>query len=113
MLRRALVMLRRALVMLRRAPPLETRMDKGFAGIEPPFTFLLPFFYPQRPVDNCSPSAEASTPDPLSASPGGWGRNPQRYRAAPCWALPGVGLRPPAPCGSCAPPAAVAAAPPC
>ena len=45
MLRRALVMLRRALVMLRRPPPLETRMDKGFAGIEPPFTFLLPFFY--------------------------------------------------------------------
>ena len=45
MLRRALSMLRRALSMLRRPPPLETRMDRGFQGIEPPFTFFLPFFY--------------------------------------------------------------------
>ena len=56
MLRRALSMLRRALSMLRRPPPLETRMDRGFPGIEPPFTFFLPFFYQQRPVDNSRPS---------------------------------------------------------
>ena len=51
MLRRALSMLRRALSMLRRPPPLETRMDKGFAGIRPPFTFFLPFYYQTWPVD--------------------------------------------------------------
>jgi hypothetical protein len=35
--------------MLRRPPPLETRMDKGFAGIRPPFTFFLPFYLPAAP----------------------------------------------------------------
>ena len=49
MLRRALVMLRRALVMLRRAPPLETLVGQGFPGVEPPFTFFLPFFLPSTP----------------------------------------------------------------
>ena len=71
MLRRALVMLRRALVMLRRAPPLETRMDKGFAGIEPPFTFLLPFFYQQRPVDNRVSEAKPEAKQPYLAPPRG------------------------------------------
>ena len=51
MLRRALSMLRRALSMLRRAPPLETRMDSGFAGCRPPSTFFLPSFYQEVPVD--------------------------------------------------------------
>jgi hypothetical protein len=55
MLRRALSMLRRALSMLRRPPPLETRMDRGFPGVELLFTFFLPFFYQKRPVDNYRP----------------------------------------------------------
>ena len=53
-------MLRRALVMLRRAPPLETRAGIGFAGIELPFTFLLPFFYQVHPVDKAVERSETA-----------------------------------------------------
>ena len=60
-------MLRRALVMLRRAPHLQVIDLQREKRLFLPFTFLLPFFYQQRPVDNRVSEAKPEAKQPYLA----------------------------------------------